>query len=77
MENWAPGDPLWITGSSGDGKSTLAEKMATENHAIVINSDIVLCRMLWTKEKYEKVLKTKTIPGSDVWKFNNRQYHSA
>ena len=70
MENWAPGDPLWITGSSGDGKSTLAEKMATESHAIVINSDIVLCRMLWTKEKYEKVLKTKTIPGSDVWKFN-------
>lgn len=61
VDEWRPGNPLWVTGSSGDGKSTLAIKMAKENGATVISSDIVLCRLKWTKEKfYSKISDPNT-----------------
>lgn len=57
FEQWAPGNPLWITGASGDGKSTLANKLANERHATIITTDVVLCRMGWSQEKFEDMMK--------------------
>ena len=74
ISEWGPGNPLWITGASGDGKSTMTEKLAEEMHATVITSDIVLCRMGWTKEKVDEHLSGNfTSKGADAYKidFNN------
>lgn len=53
IDKWSPGNPLWVTGSSGDGKSTLAREMAIKHDAEVIASDIVLFRMGWSHNKFE------------------------
>ena len=54
MDKWAPGTPLYITGSSGDGKTTLAYNMAKEKKALIVSTDTLLTRLGWTKEKWEK-----------------------
>lgn len=56
VDEWKPGNPLWITGSSGDGKSTLAKQIVEKNNAVIIASDIILCRMGWKKEKFDDAL---------------------
>lgn len=58
IDQWNTGNPLWITGASGDGKSTIAESIAKDNNALVITSDIVLCRMSWSKEKFENKMNS-------------------
>ena len=57
MDKWKPGNPLWITGSSGDGKSTYSNKLAKEHNAYLVHLDLFLVRIARTREKYEKVLK--------------------
>lgn len=54
IDKWKPGTPLWITGTSGDGKSTLAREYAEKYNAIIISTDTLLCRIGFTKEKYER-----------------------
>lgn len=54
MDEWKPGNPLFITGASGDGKSTLAEKMGKENDAIVCQTDVLLARITCTKYKFDQ-----------------------
>lgn len=56
FDQWAPGNPLFITGASGDGKSTIARELANTYHAIVISSDILLLRIWKTKEKWDETL---------------------
>lgn len=60
LDEWAPGNPLWITGSSGDGKSTFAIKKAKENNAFLVPLDLFLVRIAKPKEKYEKFLNDKS-----------------
>ena len=57
MDKWKPGNPLWITGSSGDGKSTYSNKLAKDHNAYLVHLDLFLVRIARTREKYEKVLK--------------------
>lgn len=52
LDKWKPGTPLWITGTSGDGKSTLAKKLAEKYNAIICPTDILLVRMGWSEEKW-------------------------
>lgn len=59
IDKWGPGNPLWITGASGDGKSTLAEKLSKENNAIIITSDVMLFRISKPKEKFENMMKNR------------------
>lgn len=55
IDKWGPGNPLWITGTSGDGKSTLCNKMANErSNSLIVHTDTFLCRVSFTKEKYER-----------------------
>lgn len=55
IDKWGPGNPLWITGTSGDGKSTLCNKMAKErSNSLIVHTDTFLCRVSFTKEKYER-----------------------
>lgn len=54
LDKWEVGTPLWITGTSGDGKSTLAMKMEKENNAILIHTDLLLLRVVKSKEKFEQ-----------------------
>ncbi|MDE6040938.1 MAG: hypothetical protein K2F99_05115, partial [Muribaculaceae bacterium] len=58
MEQWAPGNPLWIAGSSGDGKSTLSSKLAKEHHATVITTDILLMRLGKSEEEFAAAQKS-------------------
>lgn len=62
IDKWSPGNPLWITGSIGDGKSTLASQLAKEYNAEIISSDIVLCRMMWSIDRFNKFMNG----GSDI-----------
>lgn len=57
MEKWGPGEPLWITGTSGDGKSTLTAKLAEENDALVVATDCLLIRLSHSKEKFDDLQK--------------------
>ena len=57
FEDWGPGNPLFITGASGDEKSTLARKLGKEYSAIVISSDIVLLRLFKTKEAWDNMIQ--------------------
>ena len=55
ISDWDYGTPLWITGSSGDGKSTLARKLKEENESTIITStDALLCRLAYSKEKWNR-----------------------
>jgi len=56
IDQWREGNPLWITGSSGDGKSTYASKLGLETNSRVVHLDLFLMRICRTKEKYEKWL---------------------
>ena len=56
MDKWKPGTPLWITGSSGDGKSTYANQLAKEKKAFLVPLDLFLVRIAKPKEKYDKFL---------------------
>lgn len=67
FDQWKPGNPLWVTGSSGDGKSTVAWKLARQYHAEVITSDIVLCRLGWTEDKFNSFLNG-TSKDADAFK---------
>ena len=60
LDKWGPGTPLWITGTSGDGKSTLAQEMANKHDSIIISTDYVLIRLTKIKEKAEKILARNT-----------------
>ena len=51
IDEWDKGNPLWITGASGDGKSTLARKLSKENNAEIITSDTLLFRMACKNEE--------------------------
>ena len=53
MNKWGPGHPLWITGTSGDGKSTLAKKLYTEEkNTALVTLDWLLVRLCYPREKY-------------------------
>lgn len=53
MDKWGSGHPLWITGSSGDGKSTLAKKMCeSEKNCALVTLDWLLVRLCYPREKY-------------------------
>jgi len=55
MDKWGPGHPLWITGTSGDGKSTLAKKLYTEEkNTALVTLDWLLVRLCHPREKYFK-----------------------
>lgn len=63
LDEWKPGNPLWITGTSGDGKSTLAKEYARKYNACVVETDTLLLRIGCTKEKFESmVTSSKTDP---------------
>lgn len=66
IDQWKPGNPLWITGSSGDGKSTYAQKLATEHSAYLAPLDLFLLRICRSKENfYNKSNSTnKTLIGN-------------
>lgn len=66
-DKWMPGTPLWITGTSGDGKSTLSYKLAKEHNAIVVSIDYVLLRLTKSKDKFE-LLRRKM---GDIYDKNN------
>lgn len=59
LDQWAPGNPLFITGSSGDGKSTLARKYAEQYNAEVCSLDVPLIRIYRSKEKFDKLINTQ------------------
>ncbi len=67
LNKWKPGVPLWITGTSGDGKSTLALRMAQAHDALIVPTDLVLCRLKWSKEKWEKRQKTSKMLNDPVY----------
>lgn len=47
MDKWGPGHPLFITGSSGDGKSTLAKKLyKNEKKRCISNIRLVINKTL-------------------------------
>lgn len=53
MDKWGPGHPLWITGSSGDGKSTLAKEYCNKfSNTALVTLDWLLIRLRYPKEKY-------------------------
>lgn len=54
IEKWSPGNPLYIAGSSGDGKTTLAYNMAKDHNALIVSTDTLLTRLGWTKERWEQ-----------------------
>lgn len=56
LDKWAPGTPLWITGTSGDGKSTLARKLADEHNALIVPTDTLLIRVFGKKKKWDKIV---------------------
>ena len=56
-DKWDYGMPLWITGASGDGKSTLANKLAKDNNAIVVSTDYVLMYIGFTPEEFENKIQ--------------------
>lgn len=58
LDQWRPGNPLYITGTSGDGKSTLANKLAKKYNAYLIHTDLFLGRICRPKEKYYKWLNS-------------------
>lgn len=58
INEWRCGNPLWITGSSGDGKSTLANQITIENNAYLIHTDLFLGRICRPKEQYENMKKS-------------------
>ena len=64
LDEWKPGNPLWITGTSGDGKSTLARQMADDKRGIVISTDYVLLRLTKTKEKLDSILARPSTASS-------------
>jgi len=58
FDKWDYGTPLWITGTSGDGKSTLAVNLADQYNAVNITTDLLLMRLMRSKEKFiEKTQK--------------------
>lgn len=59
LDKWAPGTPLWITGTSGDGKSTLARTLAEKHDALIVPTDILLLRVFHTKEKWDRIVNSK------------------
>lgn len=63
LDKWMPGRILWITGSSGDGKSTLANKMVSEKNGILISTDVLLLRMAKSEEKFSKIVNAYTNSG--------------
>lgn len=58
IEDWDIGNPLFIIGASGDGKSTLSSKLAKENKAIVCTTDVPLLRVFRSKEKFNRIMKS-------------------
>lgn len=55
MDKWGPGHPLFITGSSGDGKSTLAKKLyKNEKNGALVTLDWLLIRLCYPRDKYYK-----------------------
>lgn len=58
IEDWDIGNPLFIIGASGDGKSTLADKMAKENNALKASTDVPLLRVFRTKEKFDRIMNS-------------------
>jgi len=70
MDEWGPGNPLWVTGSSGDGKSTLVEQLAAETGAEIVTADILLCRMGWTKEKFDALCQGDIVSGASAHKMH-------
>jgi adenylate kinase family enzyme len=50
LDKWDTNNPLLITGSSGDGKTTLAKKIAKEYDAIIIHTDAILLRLCCSKD---------------------------
>ena len=57
IEKWGPGYPLFITGTSGDGKSTLSYKYAKSRpNTLLVHTDTFLLRLSYTKEKYEETM---------------------
>ena len=55
---WSRLNPLWITGASGDGKSTLARKIANEYHANIISGDYILVYMRLSPDEFDsKIVK--------------------
>ena len=59
LDKWTPGNPLWITGSSGDGKSTLAMNIAKQCNALCDSTDVLLIRLGHSKEDWESKLSKK------------------
>lgn len=57
MDKWGPGTPLWITGTSGDGKSTMARNLARDYGAKVVETDVFLARLNYSKEKWNKYIE--------------------
>lgn len=55
MDKWKPGTPLWITGSSGDGKSTYANQLAKEK------KDAKLYIMEYDKNSQDSSIKKVTL----------------
>lgn len=72
LNKWAPGTPLWITGASGDGKTTLAKEYKKKKNAIIISTDILLIRLDADNEeafknRMEKITKDKIHSDGETW----------
>lgn len=67
FNQWSKSNPLWITGASGDGKSTLAKKLASDHNAIIISGDYILTYMrLNPDEFYTKIIKLAQKYSMDI-----------
>ena len=61
LDKWRPGTPLWITGTSGDGKSTLAREYAQKYNAEIVPTDALLLRLSFDREKFERKISSGEI----------------
>lgn len=56
LENWSADNPLYIAGTEGCGKSTLANLLSIKTGAHVIDCDILAKRMVYTEEQFNEIM---------------------
>ena len=64
LDKWGPGYPLFITGTSGDGKSTLAKKLGKQYGTEVVSTDVLLTRVTYDEEKWNQKMNSSSFRES-------------